>query len=730
MLHLSTRNISFLKMYEILKSLGIKNNDFFLQLNDPAIADLDIFDEKSLTKEQKIRIIKEVHDNPWYFFREVVLIPAAGGNVPFNINRGTLALIFSVLNNISNITVLPRQTGKTFAICALYLWLFYFGAKNTAMTLFSYNDSILQANLQRIKDLRDNLPSYLNLLDNQDKDNTREMRFEAGTYFNHIRIKAPSQSRDGAMKVARGLSTSCTFFDEIAFTPYIKEIYEASVFAYKTAAEAARAKNNYYHRVMTTSAGHLNNEEGQWCFNFINSACTFNEKMYDISLENVKEIISKNSTNNFLYITFMYYDLSLPDNYLEETKKDSVSEDAFRREVLNSWEKTGVDHPLGQELIANLTNYISAPSEVIVIDNIYFLKLYRSTSEIDFNKKYVGGVDCGGNLMKDFSTLVIVDPANFEVIATLRTNSFSTNRFAKALVYVMLKIFPGLILVPERNSMGIAIIDYIIDNFPQLYRRMYHEPNETKEKSMVTKKGEKPGFATTNKTRPLLFNNLLKIVVQEDYTRLHDVNIIYEIIGLVVGRNGRIDHDPAGHDDTLIAYLFTRWFFTYAKNKNRYIESTLIGTDVITEENTLSEEIKDQSKGAFMGNYKQLIYGNQMTDILDEDGVIRDDFFNPRKQLEQIDAMKENRIAGFNVENTFGLINTRLKTRDIVTERDLETLDPTLLPDEESVYGQDPKYIANDIEPQKEEKRLFESNTKVSKKDNLSQQQIKNLLGL
>ncbi len=131
-----------------------------------------------------------------------------------------------------------------------------------------------------------------------------------------------------------------------------------------------------------------------------------------------------------------------------------------------------------------------------------------------------------------------------------------------------------------------------------------------------------------------------------------------------------------------------------------------------------------------MGNYKQLIYCNQMTGIIDEDGVIRDDFFNPIKQLEQIDSMKENRIAGFNVENTFGLINSRLKSRDIVTERDLETLDPTLLPDEESVYGQDPKYIANDIEPQKEEKRLFESNTKVSKKDNLSQQQIKNLLGL
>ena len=196
-IHWQTKNLSFLRMTEILESLGLKNNTFFLEIYDTTIADLDYFNEKNLTKEQKIRILREVYINPWFFFREIVLIPAAGGNIPFEINRGTLALLWSLLNNISSITVLPRQTGKTFAICTFYMWLFYFGGKNSSMTLFSYNDSILQANLQRIKDLRDNLPSYLNLLSTKDKDNAREMRFDNGEYFNHIRIKAPSLSLEG-----------------------------------------------------------------------------------------------------------------------------------------------------------------------------------------------------------------------------------------------------------------------------------------------------------------------------------------------------------------------------------------------------------------------------------------------------------------------------------------------------------------------------------------------------
>ena len=723
MIHYQTKNISFLKMHSILESLDINNSSFFLELFDPSIADLDYFDTENLTAQQKLRILREIHVNPWFFLREIVLIPASGGNVPFNINRGTLAIIWAILNNLSSITVVPRQTGKTYAVCAVYLWLFYFGSRNTQMMLFSYKDDILQASLQRIKDIRDNLPSYLNLMSNNDKDNAREMRFEAENYFNHIRIKAPPTSKDSALKTGRGFSVACMSYDEVTFISNIKDIYESSVFAYKTAAEAAKKQNSYYHRVMTTSAGHLNNEEGQWCFNFINSSCEFNEKMYDLETEQIHEIISKNSLNNFLYITFMYYDLSLGDDYIEQQRKDSVSEDAFRREVLNSWEKTGEDHPLGQEIVRNITNYIHKPNDVIIIDNIYFLKLYRPLNEIDFSKKYIGGVDCGGNLLQDFSTCVIVDPANFEVIATLRTNSFSTNRFSKALVYIMIRIFTGLILVPERNSMGIAIIDYMIDNFPQLYRRIYHEPPEKGDKT--SKNGEKPGFNTNNKTRPLLFNNLLKIAVQEDYTRFHDMNIIYEIIGLIVTRSGRIDHDPKGHDDTLIAYLIVRWFLAYAKNKSKYIEPTLIGTEVHTEEQTMNEEIKAQSKGHNI-NFKGILFNNSNA-IISDDGTINTASLNPRTHIVQMDREREMNAVG--VENAFDVINTRLKDRDTIIDRNLKTMDPELLPDEEAIYEENPKNIPERTK-EKQTPRRFINNEEASAKPQLNPAQIRGMLGL
>jgi hypothetical protein len=704
MLHYNTKNVSFLKLYYLLKEFGIQNNSFFLELYDESLLNINPLDEDSLTKEQKIRVHAEISRNPWYYIREIVRIPTAGVKQPFELTRGTLAICWSIINNISSIVILPRQCFKTYTVMVMYGWFYYWGTSDTDFLLFSYNDSILQANLQRIKEIRDNLPSYLNLYDSKrDKDNAREMRFNNNNnldnnYYNHIRIKAPSLSKDSADKIGRGFSAPIINFDELCYIPNIKIIYESSTYTYRTAAEIASKNNSYYHRIMTSSAGHLDNETGDWAFNFMNSCCEYNEKMFDYSLSQVKEMISLNSTNNYLVITFMWYDLGKDDNYLEEMKKDAVSEDAFRREVLNSWERTDEDHPLGKELVSTLYNYITNPQEIIVIDSVYFLKLYKPISEIDFNKSYVAGVDCGGNLLSDFSTFVLVDPENFETLATLRTNSHSTNRFAKAIAYILLRIFTNTMVIIERNAMGIAQIDYLVDNFPQLKHRIYYDIQE------------KPGFATTTQTRPLLFNNLLKVVVVEDYTRLHDKNIINEILGLKKGKNGRIDHQENGHDDTLIAYLFTRWFFTYAKNVSKYIDPTMIGREVNTEELGLPDTIIKASKGEHMrNNYKTLLYGDELSNELNSDGTFSENLRNPRVFINKMETIERIENSEDVVSAAFSDIVDRLEERDYNIERkELTTLDVEEMSEEE-FYEDTPDKIKDKFNDKTETQSIFKS---------------------
>lgn len=687
-LQYNTKNKSFLKMYKILKDFGIKNCDFFLELKDESLLNVDYFDEDHLTKEQKLRIHAEIARNPWFYYREIVRIPTAGEKRMFELNRATLAICWAIENDISIMVVLPRQCYKTYTICTAYSKLFYWDCKNTEFMLFSYSDSILQGNMQRIKEIRDTLPSYLNLYNpNTDKDNSREMRFDTGEYYNHLRIKAPSKSPDEASKVGRGFSSPCMWYDELFFIPQVGEIYDASSFSYKTVAEIAKNNGSHHHRIMSSSVGRLDDKSGLWGFNFLNSCCDFNEKMYDYDKDTINEMINKNSTNNFLRIEFMYYDLGKPDTYLEEMRKDSTSEEAFQREVLNKWQKTGATHPLGKSLVDMISNEIHEPADVLVIDNVYFLKLYKKIDEIDFNKPYVAGVDTGGNLLHDFSTFVVVDPTTFEVIGVLRSNQFSTNRFKNCLINLLTNVFTNTTVIIERNYIGITLCDALIEYSYSLGNRIYCSEDG------------KPGFATTTKTRPLLYNNLLRIAVINQYKLIHDSHIINEIISLTVGRNGRIDHPEGGHDDTLMAYLFTRWFFTYANNANKYLDISLIGASSNSSGDKSVDQERLSNNSNYMKNIKNVINGDS---YLNTDGTI--DFHSIAKM--QNNLINKNFINEDNkVEDTMSNISFQLFDKtNTKFERNIEKLEnkEEMLEDEDILFDETPATVSERVSRKEE----------------------------
>jgi len=134
-----TDNMSFKKMYKVLKAKGIKNNKFFLKLYDKSLQGVNPRDEDNLTKEQKIRIIAEIKRNPWYFFREVVMLNVAGGKKRYELHRGNLALTWCRLNCLNSITLLPRQHGKTVSSLCVDEWFYRFGALNSNI-LFVHKD--------------------------------------------------------------------------------------------------------------------------------------------------------------------------------------------------------------------------------------------------------------------------------------------------------------------------------------------------------------------------------------------------------------------------------------------------------------------------------------------------------------------------------------------------------------------------------------------------------------
>lgn len=568
MIQYNTKNNSFLKVYKFLKQKGIKNNAFFLELKDETLLNVDPFDEENLTDEQKQRIIIECSRNIWYFLRECVRIPGSGIN-KYSLNLGNLAITWSCLNNLNNYCVMPRQCGKTFAVMAVMCWILYFGGKNTEMILFAQQQSNLDNNMSRIKSIRNELPSYLRFISNKDRDGS-VMDFKA--LGNSIVKQAPGRSEESADNRGRGTSKPVMNYDEFAFIPYIRTQYQASILAQTTVARAAEKAGLPHFVSITTTAAFLNNESGIYAHDFFLDSLEFHESFYDMDIDDIKRILRNEAKRNFIAIEYQYWDLGKGDDYFEEQCKAlNYDKDAIDREVLNKWKTVGTSHPLGQEAISILEKYKISPVHIAVINSIYRMKLYRDPDTIDWeNTPYIIGGDCSNNVGSDYSALVVTDPYTYEVIATIRTNMYSTMLFAQMIADLMSKYFCKGILVLERNLNGATIIDRLIEINANLASRIY---------APLDKNGKikELGMSTTEKSRELVYGQVLKIAVDDSSDRIHDKVIIEEIKALERKRNGRIDHPDGGHDDLLISYLFTRWFLLYADYIERYIDPLKIG---------------------------------------------------------------------------------------------------------------------------------------------------------
>ena len=165
----------------------------------------------------------------------------------------------------------------------------------------------------------------------------------------------------------------------------------------------------------------------------------------------------------------------------------------------------------------------------------------------------------------------------------MRVNGYSIKRFANAVGYILLYLFPEATLVGERNYVGkvvLEIIESIIGS-----ERIYKDEKD----------GEL-GVNLIHKLRELMYGDIIRVSIMTLGKNIHDKDIINEVAGLVTTKNGRIDHrQNGGHDDTLISYLYCRWFITYCKLRNKYIDAVFFNSRLIND-NLTESELEEMSK--------------------------------------------------------------------------------------------------------------------------------------
>lgn len=254
-----TKNKSFLQVAKDLKTLGIKNFYFMLEIYDYTLIDVDPYAD-NLTIDQISRIQTECVRNIWYYLREVARIPSPGGQpVPFKANRGNIAQTWCILHGLDSWLCLPRQQGKTQSILAVFAWAYSFGTNDSNFIFINKDGGNAKENLTRLKDQIDALPEYLRFEQILEEDEgTGKVKIVKATKnattmkhpitHNKIIVKSKATSYESALSLARGLTAPWLHFDEPEFTNHIKTIVENSVSTFETASRNAKANGALYGR--------------------------------------------------------------------------------------------------------------------------------------------------------------------------------------------------------------------------------------------------------------------------------------------------------------------------------------------------------------------------------------------------------------------------------------------------------------------------------------------------
>ena len=634
----STTNKSFLEMHYFLKDKGIKNNKFMLTLLDNDLAGVDPFDP-NLNTMMKQKVLRECISNFWYFLRECVRIPDQGGTIgngggaKFKLSRANMALVFCLSMNVNTYLVIPRQQGKTISAICWYLYLFNFGTSNSEMSFVNKKMDDSKLNLQRLKEVRSGLPSYLRMDQVYGKDGKvikAPNSVETITHAlnnNKIRTVPSARNRIMAASLLRGRTLPVVWFDEFAFTLYNDEIYVNMVPAYKTAAMNAQKNHAPYGILITTTPGNLTEEAGVYAYKMRNDATKFTESWYDLDYPQLMEIIGANTNSSFVYIEFTYQQLGQSEEWFRSICVDMGKDwPRIRREVLLEWSAASDNSPFTKEDLEIVQQFTRQPITQMLMLGKYTMDIYE---KVDPRYPPIIGVDASGGYYRDSSAIVVLDSRTTRVTAVLNCNYIPPTDLATVVYELVTKYMPNAIVNVERNGgFGASILAKLVNS--SIKKNLYYEIKDkvVEERSngmhMVrkTQKTKVYGLDSTKTVRDLLIQ-ILRDRMQLHKDKFISPYIYEELLTLEVKKNGKVEHSQNGHDDTIFAYLMALYVWYEGKD---LMERWGLRKDALRTDEDLDEVVHSINE--------------KYSDIIEDLGISVEENDEVEKQMKMLNSMK------------------------------------------------------------------------------------------
>lgn len=458
----------------------------------------------------------------------------------------------------------------------------------------------------------------------------------------------------------------------------------------KAARDNAKEANAPYGNIFTTTAGYLSSKSGEFAKKIYDDCLRWSEHFYDAkNEEDLRELISKNNRSRKIQILleFNHRQLGYTDEWLREKIADAMADPiSAQADFLNKWIEGSESSPIPRDILKKIRN--SALDEVYseVTTNGYIIRWYVSEAEVNndlANRFLVIGLDTSDAIGNDDIAMCIRDASTGEVLAAGIYNETNLIVFAEWVAQLLIR-FDNCVLVPERKSSGVALIDYLIqilplhniDPFSKIFNWVVNDcdgnskyreevvntPFKRRDPEVYIKYRNQFGYATSSAGRAARDNLYgLTFNANTKYTgHLCRDKMLIDQLSKLIRKNNRIDHRPGEHDDCVIAWSLPYWFLTQAKNKefyginNRLVLSTVTdklieeegGIDAIKHKNYQNkirmqiEELLNKLR-AEDNIYKNVILVNQIKALYDEVDTDIKETFNIEKLLDDIEKVKK-----------------------------------------------------------------------------------------
>ena len=686
-----TKNESYLKLAGTYYAMGVKNYAFMLALHDQSLKDVDPF-SPFLTELEMVKIAIECKINPWYYFREIAKVPARSGSdaVPLLANRGNIALYWCFFNHVMTYLVQIRQTGKSISTDVLDSYLLNIRCRGTTINLLTKDDALRSENIQRLKDIIDEMPFYLKQRSKKDLDNTELINISS--LGNWYKAHLPQKAKKFALNTGRGMSSPIFRVDEGPFQANIEISLPAALAAGVAMRNKARANNEPYGTTLTTTAGKKDDPDGRYFYQQICAAAEWTEKFFDAKdateLEVMIRAVSRGLKEKMrvgdevirgefaVNITMNHRQLGYDDAWLltalEETK--SVG-DAADRDFFNRWTSGSLSSPLS---IQQMEIIRGSQKEPLYVEDCKIgsfrvpCRWYIPKDSIEMymaKNSSILSADTSDGAGGDDISLSLTDVKSGMLIASFNVNQVNLLAFSEWVCERWIIQCPNVTLIPERRSSAIALIDHLllilpdrgIDPFKRIFNRIVNDPDENKTayEEIKLPLSRRPhdiyvrykkafGWATSGggmTSRSDLYSTTLISAARNCGHMVNDKTTIDQILSLET-RNGRVDHAPGEHDDAVIGWLLGHWMLTKAKNLLHY---GIQVTDILSRNRGGSENggviTKEQRE--------QIFYRDKIKDLLGK--------------LEQ----EQSEIISMKIENELRFYNSKL----IIEENEVLSLD-------------------------------------------------------